>query len=355
MSHIGNKLRSGFFASPERQGEYLYQLLKVESDGAWFDPTCGEGSILKQLATNRSDVEIKTYGVELDKARAEKADLVLDHCVNAPIESMVIQNDVYSMVYLNPPYDFTMKGIEDSHADRKEYIELVRNTRYLKEGGVMVYVIPSYRFSDKKIARHLANYFENIGMLRFSDEDYGDFRQCVFIGTKKRGQVKDFNEKLFDFLMQFDNEEFILSKVTPLDQIVGKHQWVVPGGATKLKTFYTKLEQKSDYHEAIRFSKGMEQFKARTKPKELEIGGRPILPLNQGQMALLLASGACNGLLGEGDDLHLVQGLEIVTKIQEEEKKVHDSGAKTTITKERTKRDVSVKIITPSGLVRKLV
>ncbi|WP_247747405.1 DUF6094 domain-containing protein [Alkalihalobacillus sp. BA299] len=355
MSHIGNKLRAGFFATPERQGEYIYQLLDVQSDGAWFDPTCGEGAILQQIAQNRENVEIKTYGVELDKGRFEKANQVLDHCINAPIESMVIQNDVFSCVFLNPPYDFTMKGIEDNGAERKEYLELVRNTRYLKEGGVMIYVIPSYRFADKKIARHLANYFENIGMLRFSDEDYDDFRQCVFIGTKKRGKFKDFNEKLLEFLMNLDNEDFVKTKVTPLNLLVGKHQWTVPGGATELRTFYTKLELKTDYHNAIRTSKGMEQFKARTKPKELEIGGHPILPLNQGQMALLLASGAVNGLLGEGDDLHLVQGLEIVSKIQEEEVKVHDSGAKTKIMKERTKRDVSVKVITPAGLVRKLV
>lgn len=268
---------------------------------------------------------------------------------------MVIENDVFSLIYLNPPYDYTMKGIDDNGAERKEYLELVRNTRYLKEGGVMIYVIPSYRFADKKIARHLANYFENIGVLRFSDEDYDDFRQCVFIGTKKRSKFKDFNGKLFDFLVNLDSEEFVRKKVTPLNLLVGKHKWKIPNGATELRIFYTKLDQKSDYHDAIRSSKGMEQFKARTKPKELEIGGHPILPLNQGQMALLLASGAVNGLLGEENDLHLVQGLEIVSKIKEEEVKVHDSGAKTKIMKERTKRDVSVKIITASGLVRKLV
>ncbi|WP_235858062.1 DUF6094 domain-containing protein [Sutcliffiella cohnii] len=355
MSNIGNKLRSGFFATPHKQGEYIHQLLEVKSDGAWFDPTCGEGAILHQIAQHHKDVEINTYGVEIDKGRFQHASQVLDHCINAPIESMVIQNDVFSLVFLNPPYDLTMKGIDDNGSERKEYLELVRNTRYLKEGGVMIYVIPSYRFADKKIARHLANYFENIGVLRFCDEDYDDFRQCVFIGTKKRGGYKDFNEKLFEFLLQLEDEEFVKTKVTPLNLIVGKHMWKVPGGATALRTFYTKLEQKSDYYSAIKTSKGMEQFKARTKPKELEIGGNPILPLNQGQMALLLASGCVNGVLGEGENLHLVQGLETVSKIQEEEVKYHDSGSKTVITKERTKRDVSVKFITPSGLVRKLV
>lgn len=69
---------------------------------------------------------------------------------------MVIQNDIVSFLYLNPPYDFTMKGMDDDSAERKEWKELFRNTRYLKEKGLNMYVIPSYKYADKKIARFLA-------------------------------------------------------------------------------------------------------------------------------------------------------------------------------------------------------
>ncbi len=355
MSHIGNKIRAGFFATPEKQGEYIRALLEVKEVGAWFDPTCGEGDVLHQLASNQHDVAITTYGVELDKNRAALAKEQLDHCINAPIESMVIQNDVFSLLYLNPPYDYSMKGIGDQQADRKEYLELVRNCRYLKNGGVMVYVIPSYRFADKKIARYLASHFDQMGVLRFSEEDYDDFKQCVFIGYKKKAKQNDFNENLFQFLMNMGDEEFIKNKVTPLNLIAGKKVWEVPGGNTSLKTFYSKLENKADYYDALANSKGMEQFKARTKQRDLEIGGDPILPITQGQNALLLASGAVNGILGEGDTLHLVQGLELVTKEQETETKHYESGGKSTKLIERTKRSVSVKLISPTGLIKKLV
>ena len=30
MSHVGNKIKAGFFATPSRQGEYLTKLLEVE-------------------------------------------------------------------------------------------------------------------------------------------------------------------------------------------------------------------------------------------------------------------------------------------------------------------------------------
>lgn len=358
MSHVGNKIRAGFFATPELQGEFISKLLKVEGSGVWLDPTCGEGEVLYQIASahQSDDCRISSYGVELDKARAEKAKSLLTHCINAPIESMVIQNDAVSMLYLNPPYDFSMKGMEDESAERKEWTELFRNSRYLKEKGLMIYIIPSYRFADKKIARFLATHFDNMGMMRFSDEDYDDFRQCIFIGNKKSGKHKEFNEKLFNFLLNMESDEFVLEKVTPIDKFVaGGHTWKVPAGVEELKTFYTELANKSDYVSGIRNSKGFQAFMNRSKPRQLEIGGNPILPLNAGQLALLLASGAVNGEIGDGDNYHLVQGLEIVKKIPSQEKKTHDNGSTTTITKIRTKREVSVKVITPTGVIRKLV
>lgn len=72
--------------------------------------------------------------MELDKARAEKAQQLLNHCINAPIESMVFQNDACSLLYLNPSYDFTMKGMDDDSADRKEcLVELLIEKNYITE------------------------------------------------------------------------------------------------------------------------------------------------------------------------------------------------------------------------------
>ncbi|PMC35038.1 hypothetical protein CJ195_21040 [Bacillus sp. UMB0899] len=248
-----------------------------------------------------------------------------------------------------------MKGMEDDEADRKEYLELVRNTRYLAPNGVLVFVIPSYRIADAKIARFLAVNFENIGILRFSDDDYDGFKQCIFIGTKKPGKFKEYNKKLFDFLIEMESEEFVKTKVTPINLMVGKHKWKVPAGPTEIRTFYTKLESKANFVDAIRSSKGFAAFKERSKPKSLVLGGNPIINIAQGQMALLLASGACNGLIGEGDHLHAVQGLEIVKKVKSEEEKHHESGGTSTLTKIRTVREVSIKVITPSGAIKKFV
>lgn len=354
MSNIGNKIKSGYYKTPILQGDYLKQLLTVKGPGSWLDPTAGEGEILSRLAADQ-EYDITTYGVEIDKGRYEKASQCLDHCIHAPIESMVIQNGGFSLIFLNPPYDNTIKGIGDNKSERKEYIELVRNTRYLMDGGIMIYTIPSYRFADPKIARFLATHFENIGVLRFTDEDYEDYKQVVFIAQKKRGKRKAFNEDLFNTLSNFESEPFIMKNITPINRIIGRHSWEIPTNAAPIQTFFTKRENKSDYFTGFKNAKGLEMLKEVTKVKNLVIDGRPILPINQGQLALLLASGAINGLLGEGDDLHLVQGMEIVGNTEEVDEKVKDNGSVSKTTKVRTKRQISIKAICPGGQIKKLM
>ncbi|MGP4074176.1 DUF6094 domain-containing protein [Piscibacillus sp. B03] len=355
MSHIGNKLKAGFYATPDTQGDYIKQLLQFTGDCSILDPTAGEGDILHQLVEGEEH-HITTYGVELDKGRAEKAKEKVDYLINAPLESMVVSNEQFSMLYLNPPYDYEMRGEDYESVERKEYKFLVQTAKYLTGHGILVYVIPSYRFTDKKIARYLATHFDNVGVFSFSDADYNDFKQSVFIGRKKKGRRKETNQELLKFLLQMNSPEFVEKNVTPLDQVV-KHEvtWKVPSGKTDIKTFYTRLESKSEFIEDIAHSKGFQAFKERAKPKNLEIGGNPIINVPQGQMALLLASGAINGLIGKVDKLHAVQGMEIVDKETDEEVNVNKDGSKTTKTTSRTKRDVSVKVITPKGIVKKFV
>lgn len=351
MSHIGNKIRAGYFRTPDLQGEYIKSLLSFTGDVACFDPTCGEGMILEQLTKGIEEYQVKSFGVELDKRRAAEAADRLDKVIQSPIESMVISHNFFGLLFLNPPYDHTMIGMGDEErSDRKEYTELIRNTRYLKPNGVMVYIIPSYRFADKKIARFLSTHFNDIAIAKFSSEDYEDFRQCVFIGKLKESKHKEFNQKLFAFLLDMDKEEHIEKNVTPLDVLVGKKTWEVPSGPVEIPTFYSKIENKKEFIPAIRQNKGFQAFIERTKPKQLVIGGDPIINIAQGQLALLLASGAVNGVIGEGESLHAVQGIEVVSKVVTEEKTEHSK-----ITKTRTKRDVSVKVILPSGKVKKLV
>ena len=347
MSRIGNKYLSGFVATQERQGEYIKKMLDFSTgETAILDPCCGEGAILAYLADGAD--EAVTYGVEIEKRRAETAKTVLDNVIEAPIESMVISNDAFGMCLLNPPYDFSMKT-NDEEAERKEYIELVRATKYLMAGGLLIYIIPSYRFADSKIARYLATNFHDMSIGRFTDENYDDYKQVVFFGRKKKEKFRLFSEDIYKVFLKFDNESFA-NKLKDLATLSNEKTYSIPHCSGEVSTFYTRLESKGTFIEAIKSNKQFNAFVERTKPKTIDHSTlKPILPLAQGQLALLLASGAINGVLGSGDNLHVVQGLENVSKIVTEEETEH-----TTITKVKTKREVSVKVITKNGIVKKL-
>ncbi|MFF8391790.1 DUF6094 domain-containing protein, partial [Cellulosimicrobium funkei] len=347
---------SGFFEMSEKQGDKLLKLLSVTGSGVWFDSNCGEGKILHQLAQpfQNDNCKITTYGIETNTQRALKAQEILQHCINAPIESMIIQNEAVLLLFLNPSNSMNIR--EDDSSDQKEWNDLYRNTRYLSKRGIMIYIIPSYRFADNQIAQFLASHFFDVGIMRFLDEDYDDYNHCIFIGRKKSGKDKEVNKDLYKFLLQMESKVFVQTKVNSIAHIIrANKKWEVPAGIQELKTFYTKLGNKSDFVEGIKNSKVFTAFINRTKPRQLVIGGDPILPLNQGQLSLLMASGAINGEIGEGDNYHLVQGIEVVSKVVESEVKNHDNGGKTTITKTKTKRDVSVKLISPKGVIKKLV
>ncbi|WP_227745010.1 DUF6094 domain-containing protein [Lysinibacillus sp. OL1] len=347
MSRIGNKYLSGFVATQEQQGIYIKQMLDFSTgETAILDPCCGEGAILSFLAEGND--EVITYGVEIEKRRAKAAKAVLNNVIEAPIESMIISNDAFGMILLNPPYDFSMKTT-DEDAERKEYTELKRATKYLMPGGLLIYIIPAYRYADSKIARFLATHFNEMSVARFTDEDYSDYKQVVFFGKKKRGNIKQFSEEIYNVFLQFANEDFA-NNLKDLETLSNERTYSIPQCNGEISTFYTRLENKNVFIESIKTNKQFQAFIERTKPKTIDHSSlKPILPLAQGQLALLLASGAINGVLGSGDNLHVVQGLENVSKIVTEEESEHS-----VTTKVRMKREISVKIITPAGTVKKL-
>lgn len=222
-----------------------------------------------------------------------------------------------------------MLGADDLEgAKRKEFIELERATRYLADEGIMCYVIPSYRFAAKKVARFISTHFEKIAVVRFSDEDYDDFKQCVLIARKRSSDTSKFiNKKVYNFLIDMDNEEFVLKNVRTISSLVGKLKWDVPAAFKPINIVYSKLDSKDNYYEGIINSSGFEQFIGQTKPREILLDNQPIINLNSGQLALLMASGFVNGMIGNAEDLHIVQGQEIVSKETEVEQIQNEDGS----------------------------
>ena len=159
---LAAQAKGGFYPTPDRVVDLIAELIHTPT-GYYhrdrdtlriLDPCCGAGEALAQLA-ERLDrpnaMSIETYGVELHRDRAEDAALRLDRALAADLFATSIANGAFGLLYLNPPYDW------DSADKRVEHAFLTHTTRYLADGGLLIYIVPRQRLAVS--ARYLSTHY----------------------------------------------------------------------------------------------------------------------------------------------------------------------------------------------------
>lgn len=364
IMRLGNDLAAGFYPTPLTEGKHLVQLLQMESERAYacFDPCCGEGTILRSFADEmkQEGVQFHTYGVELDENRSGKAKEQLDVVVRSSFENMMISHDYFPLIFLNPPYNTGLRT-ENKKSEKMEFNFLKRAHLYLQDGGIMVYVIPYDRFARDDISYFLAKNYEEIGLMRFGDEneEFEQFKQCVFIGRKRAATKNDtyFNDRFANFCENMSDLAFVRKHVSTLAQMVSHKDWTIPELRHQNKLIFTsRVDYKSAY-EGVGKSEGISTFKKRLNrgngyslQEEKTDAERAKMPIASGQLGLLLITGVADGLLGEGDTLHAVRGSENVYYEHSFEQL-----EKTTKEVVLQKRRAKFIIATPKGEVKELV
>ncbi len=304
---LEGQINMGYYPTPVSVVERVKSFLKFPEERVTvLDPCCGEGLAVKKLVEG---VNAKTYGIELDKRRAEEAKENLNHLLACGYESVRITNNAFSILWLNPPYDFEKMDEDAERAnERKEKTFLMNTIKYLKVGGILIYIIPQVRLS-KSIAKTLSSRFENIHVYRFMDEEYEAFKQIVVLGVKKKRNGPYETE----YLNLVQVPSFNLDELPQLKEPI----YQVPAGEN-VSLF------KSKTIEIEELSKEVKESPLWKKMREMSVAGngglkRPPLPLHSGHLGLLLASGCLDGLMGEGEDLHVVRGkvIKIITTYEE--------------------------------------
>ena len=87
--------------------------------------------------------------MELHQERAEEAAGSLRRTLAADLFQTSIANQAFGLLFLNPPYD------HDSESKRTEHAFLSHCTRYLDNGGLLVFIVPRQRLAVS--AKHLAS------------------------------------------------------------------------------------------------------------------------------------------------------------------------------------------------------
>jgi predicted RNA methylase len=319
------RLKLGYYPLPAEEALRIAGWLQFSSSGtSVLDPCAGTGAALAMITSGK---EIRRYAIELDAYRAEDAKANADEVVqgsafdcHAPVES-------FSLLYLNPPYDFE---VGEGKNERMESIFLEHFFRWLKTGGVLVMVIPFDRvYECRKV---LTPHFRDKAIYRLTAPESILYKQIVLFGIRRTRQERD---RLADHAAQQAN--YKLADLT-------RHYEAIPAlGDAPERTFAVppsspaRLEHKGlpldHIEDLLATSSASLQAQRVTHARKTEFTGRPLISLHQGHVGLLCTSGLLNGQFGTGDERHLAywDAVKVSDRIEEED----DDGATVIREKER--------------------
>ena len=289
MARLGSQAKAGFYPTPENVCSQLKQLFDIEEGARLLDPCCGEGKSLSALAAGSDAI---TYGIELDHQRATEARSRISHLLwgDALVE-MRISAASFGLLYLNPPYDYAMSP--DSKADRLEVLFLKRYQETLQKDGWLVLVIPYTVL--KSCAAVLARRFEMLQVFVFPAEEFQVFKQCVVLGRKRPLVAKDQadkTERSLAWLADRDPEEFL--KVTP-ELAACATSKTIPAPKSPWLTFKCARVDPLEIIPMVRKSGLLDDLLQNDLVPGQCHSIRPLAPLKNGHLALMLAGGYMNG------------------------------------------------------------
>jgi predicted RNA methylase len=169
--------KAGFYPTPPKVVEIIQTWIgeKMPGPRRLLDPCCGTGEPAAQIAAVAG---CEAYGVEINTDRAKTAKNLLSKVVAGNLFSVRARPASFSILYLNPPYDF------DAEDGRTELSFLKHTLSYLAPKGLLLFVVPQKRITPR-IARVLSAYFEDLKVRKFPADEFQSFGQIVIAGLKK--------------------------------------------------------------------------------------------------------------------------------------------------------------------------
>ena len=310
---LAGRQRLGFYPLPIAEAKRIRTFLHFpEQVCLALDPCIGEGVAFAEVTR---DAKTRRYGIELDAQRAVLAcsladDVIHGNCfdVQCPVES-------FSLIYLNPPYDFE---IGEERSQRMERLFLEHVYRWLKRGGVLVMVIPGRYIHD--CSQILAHQFREVRVHRLTEPESVKYKQVVVMGMRRTRAERDRlqDSEITRARMRFESLATDPEKLSPLPKEPDYLYALPPGEAVRMVYKGLPLDQIEDL---LPRSSAYRQASAILIAHQSDVSGRPLTPLHGGHVGLLCTAGMLNGIFGEGETRHIAhwQSVKLVDKSEEEE------------------------------------
>jgi hypothetical protein len=287
------KTKLGFFPLSVAEAARLKNCLAFASEFSALDPCVGDGVAFTHLLDG---VSTHRYGIEIDANRTEQARALGVETLQANAMDVRCQPEAVSLLYLNPPYDWESG---ESNNQRLELVFLEHSYRWLKAGGVLLFVIPQVRLA--KCARLLSEHFTDLRVFRLTEPSCLQYKQIVVLGTRRKRHSKVSDAVLLDGVRYLE----ALATKSDLEPLGDnpEAQYEVP---TSEPVVLTHVGIPLDEVEDLLLESAAYRQAARVLlPKVNDVKGRPLTPLHGGHVGLLCTAGMLNGVFGEGESRHI--------------------------------------------------
>jgi len=305
MARMASQAKGGYYPTPPAEMALVLNRLTVKNGSKvnMLDPCAGEGTALKQAADYFKSLgaEVKTYGVELEETRAELAKEKLDRVVKGGYENLRASNEVFSFIWLNPPYDWARNG---QRMELNFLRDLTAPGKYLQPGGVLGFCIPQYVLKD--CAQILAFRFDKLTVYRFTDDNYSNFKQVVVFGHRMaKKNDPDRVREIKEYLIKLGTKG--PDVLPPLD-FEDEISFEVPESAGEVNLFRGSILDPEEIARDIENAPGWQDFENLLMPPNVRDTAKlksPVLPLKPTHMATAIAAGAVGGNMTD----HILVGL----------------------------------------------
>ncbi len=311
MTRNASRLKLGYYPLVPNEAERLRRFLEFPPECAVLDPCAGTSAAL-QLITR--DARARRYGMELDSFRALEAGRILEEVLQGSVFDCHCPVESYSMLYLNPPYD---DEVSEGHNRRMESVFLEYCFRWLRQGGVLLLVIPCSRIGN--CSAILAAHFRDPAIYRLTEPEALRYSQVVVFGVRRtrreRDRIQDREVTAAGELLFNASRNYARLHALPdrPDRV-----YTVPPGPASVRLTYRGLPL-DVIEDVLPSSRSYRQAGRILFAPEVQVQGRPLTPLHPGHVGILSCSGLLNGVFGSGEARHVAcwEAGKVVDRFEE--------------------------------------
>ena len=333
IAHLMNRVKIGYFPTDLKHVAWMKNAIAFPAETVnVLDPCCGCGLALSSFCEDRDAV---SFGAEIDGYRAEESQTRLDRVAVGSFFHSRVSHDAFHCVFLNPPYLSMLN--ETGGSARMEKSFLAESIPHLMPDGLLIYIIPYYRFTED-ICRVLSENFSDITAWRFEGREFDRHKQAVVFGKRKKRDDGGGAAELLNRFLSPDN-------LPPLSEIP-TGRYALPAKAKSVDCFKGAVFNVRELAAQLGKSNSLNALFDASRLEQME--KRPPLPLNVSQIGLVGGSGLMNGLV-ECDTPHIVKGRVV----HQHKSEILGQETKGKITKselrEVTSNRMIFKVLTPAG------